>query len=195
MRALHVFSKLILSAFFLPSFFLSAVQTNLDNLEMSASHHHSSSSSHSSSKEHHNESIFASYRNSEDITIPAGGFVTYNVKNANQGDGIHYHEDGLFSIKKSGFYLINYGLASIGNAGEVGAAFGFNLVRIRSGHHSIVDSVLTNGSSAIVLFLKEHDKIAVVSQEFLVTLVAGSLPPHTTSLTDTAHISFLKVDR
>ena len=145
-------------------------------------------------KKNHNETVFASYRNDGDITIPAGGNVLFNVKNANKGDGIHYHEDGIFTIKKSGFYLINYGLASIGNAGTVGAAFGFNLIRIRNGQQTIVDSVLTNGSSAIILFLRENDKVAIVSQKFLVNLVAGNLPPRTTSLTDTAHISFLKVE-
>lgn len=201
MRASHFFSKLLLSVLFLPAF-LSAELINLENeakrndvhtqnnLEMSALDQHSN---HSNERLKKNENIFASYRNNEDITIPAGGNVLFNVKNANKGDGIHYH-DGVFTIKESGFYLINYGLASIGNAGTVGAAFGFNLVRTRHDHQTIVDSVLTNGSSAIVLFLKEHDKITVVSQEFLVTLVAGNLPPRTTSLTDTAHISFLKVN-
>ncbi len=186
MNASYFFSKLLLSVFLLPTF----LSANLDYAEKN-----SSDSSYSSSKKKHKENVFASYRNDHDITIPAGDNVFFNVKNANKGDGIQYHSDGTFSIKKSGFYLINYGLASIGNAGEVGAAFGFNLIKIREGHQTIVDSVLTNASSAIILFLNEHDRIAVVSQEFLVTLVAGNLPPRTTSLTDTAHISFLKVDR
>ncbi len=199
MRASHFFSKLLLSVLFLPVF-LSAESINLENeaerndvhtnLEMSTSHQ----CSHHSSKKHHHETVFASFRNNEDLTIPAGGNVLFNVTNANKGDGIQY-EDGIFTIKKSGFYLINYGLASIGNAGTVGAAFGFNLIRIRNGDQALVDSVLTNGSSAIVLFLKENDRLAVVSQQFQVTLVAGSLPPRTTSLTDTAHISFLEVSR
>lgn len=143
----------------------------------------------------HCHGIFASYRNSQDITIPAGNNVLFNVKNANRGGGIDYNADGSFTIDKSGFYLINYGLASIGNAGEVGAAFGFNLVRTRESITTIVDSVLTNASSSVIIFLKKDDRVAVVSQEFLVNLVAGNLPPRTTSLTDTAHISFLRIDR
>lgn len=189
MRPSVFFSKLVLSTLFLPAF-LSAESINLD-----IAAEKNSDISHSHSKENHNEGVFASYRNNQDITIPAGGNVLFNIKNTNKGHGIHYQHDGIFTIKKSGFYLINYGLASIGNAGEVGAAFGFNLVRIRGGQQTIVDSVLTDSSSAIILFLKEHDKITIVSQEFLVHLIAGSLPPRTTSLTDTAHITFLKVER
>lgn len=198
MRASHFFSKLLLSVLFLPAF-LSAELINVENeaerndihtqnnLEKSTFHHSSGSP-----KKKHYETVFASYRNNEDLIVPAGGNVLFNVTNANKGDGIQY-EDGIFTVDKSGFYLINYGLASIGNAGEVGAAFGFNLIRIRNSQQEIVDSVLTNGSSAIVLFLRKHDTVAIVSQEFQVNLVAGSLPPRTTSLTDTAHISFLKV--
>lgn len=141
------------------------------------------------------ENVFASYRNDKDQTVPGGGNVLFNVQNANKGDGVRYNEDGIFTILKPGFYLINYGIASIGNAGTVGAAFGFNLIRVRNGLPDIVDSVLANDSSAIVLFLREQDKVAVVSQKFKTILVAGHLPPKTTSLTDTAHISFLRVER
>ncbi|MBA3815986.1 MAG: hypothetical protein H0X29_05620 [Parachlamydiaceae bacterium] len=184
MRLSYFFSKLLLSTFIVPAFF----SANADLAESK------SSESFFSAKKHHKENVFASYRNDRDITIPAGGNVLFNVENVNKGDGISYHEDGTFSIDKSGFYLINYGLASIGNAGEVGAAYGFNLIKISKDHHTIVDSVLTNASSAIIVHLKEHDRIAIVSQEFLVTLVAGNLPPRTTSLTDTAHITFLRVE-
>lgn len=202
MRTSHFFSQLLRSVLFLPAF-LSAELIDLENegerngvhtqnnLEMSTFRHCSDDSGHHK----HGGTVFASYRNDQDITIPAGGKVLFNVKNANKGDGIFYHEDGIFTIRKSGFYLINYGLASIGNAGTAGEAFGFNLIRIRKGNQDIVDSVLTDSSSAIVLFLRENDRIAVVSQRFQVTLVAGNLPPRTTSLTDTAYISFLKVDR
>jgi hypothetical protein len=195
MKTTHFLSQLLLSAICLPTF-LSAELLNLENetqnrLGISTS---CSDSSHHSSKKSHDENVFASYRNSEDQTILAGGKVLFNEKNANKGDGIHYH-DGTFTIKKSGFYLINYGLASIGNAGEVGAAFGFDLIRTRDCQRRIMDSVLTDSSSAIILFLKEHDKIKIVSQKFLVHLIAGSLPPRTTSLTDTAHISFLRINR
>lgn len=204
MRALPFFSKLLLSVLFLPTV-LSAVLTILDNeeerndipnqchLNMSASHHKSDSSKHGS-KKNKDGAIFASYRNSVDITIPAGGHVLFNVENSNKGDGIQY-ENGVFTILKSGFYLINYGLSSIGNAGSPEEAFGFNLIRTRNSLQSIVDSVLANSSSAIILFLNENDKIAIDSQEFEVTLTAGHLPPRTTSLTDTAHISFLRVDQ
>lgn len=187
MRASH-----LLSLLFLPAF-LSANEAEMNdmNLDVAAACHRSSDSSHHHSK-HHKETVFASFRNNEDITVPAGGHVLFNVENANKGDGVRYH-DGIFTIEKSGFYLINYGLASIGTAGTTGEAFGFNLVKTRHGFQTIVDSVLTNGSSAIVLYLKEHDTVAVVSQRFQVRLIAGSLPPRTTSLTDTAFISFLRV--
>jgi hypothetical protein len=199
MRASHFFSKLLLGVLSLPTF-LSAELINFENdLEMSGIHAQDNlemSSCHSSdSRKKHHESVFASYRNSKDLTVPGGGNVLFNEKNANKGGGIRYNEDGFFTIKKSGFYLINYGLASIGNAGTVGAAFGFNLLKISNGQKTIVDSVLANDSSAIVLFLKEDDRIAIVSQKFKTKLIAGNLPPRTTSLTDTAHISILRLER
>lgn len=193
MKASHFFSKLLLSVLFLPTF-ISAESIHLENEAARNAVYRHPESMFDCTKDNHCDAVFASYRNDRDITIPAGDTVLFNVKNANKGDGICYNEDGTFTVKKSGFYLINYGLASIGTAGTAGAAFGFNLIKIRDCHYSIVDSVLTNSSSAIVLFLKEHDRVAVVSQEFLVRLIAGNLPPRTTSLTDTAHISFVKLD-
>lgn len=207
MRASSFFCKLFLGMLFLPAFIISTELTNLEDeaegndihfqhdLEMSAIHH-CSDSSHHGSKTNDNQTVFASYRNNgNQINIPAGGNVLFNVRNANKGNGIHYNsESGVFTIQKPGFYLVNYGIASIGNAGEVTLAFGFNLIRHRKGHHALVDSVLANGSSAIVLFLQAGDTLAIVSQE-RVTLIAGSLPPKTTTLTDTSFISFLRVNR
>lgn len=192
----NFFSKLLLSLLSLPTF-LSAELTNLDNdAEENVVHtQRFADNTHDGAQKNHHENVFASYRNDKDMVVQGKANVLFNVKNANKGNGIRYNEDGTFTIKKSGFYLINYGLASIGNAGKVGAAFGFNLIRIRNGNQDIVDSVLANDSSAIVLFLRENDQVAIVSQKFKVILLAGSLPPRTTSLTDTAHIAFLMVER
>lgn len=182
-------SKIFLAALFVPALVLSTDFAQLENevekISMSCCHQHKCA---------HNADVFASYRNNRDMTVQAGGKVLFNVTNANKGDGVNYHR-GVFTIKKAGFYLINYGLASIGNAGTVGAAFGFNLVRTRNNHDTIVDSLLTNDSSAIILFLQFNDKIKILSQEFKVHLIAGNLPPRTTSLTDTAQITFLRLDR
>lgn len=192
MRASQFYSKLLLSVFILPAF-LSANSISLEN-EIEKNEAYFSDNSHGCANIHQNCTVFASYRNNRDLWVPAKENVIFNVKNANKGDGICYQEDGTFLVKKSGFYIINYGVASIGTAGTSGASFGFNLIRTREGCQAIVDSLLTNNSSAVVVFLKEHDSVAIVSQRFGVSLVAGSLPPRTTSLTDTAHISFVKLD-
>jgi hypothetical protein len=152
-----------------------------------------SDDSHCCQREPHHETIFASYRNNTDQKVLCGDNVLFNIESSNKGCGIDYDRNtGFFRVECSGFYLINYGLASIGTAGKAGSAFGFRLTRTRHGHHEIVDSALAGSSSGVILCLNKGDKISVVAPDTVV-LHAGSLPPRTTSFTDTAFISFLKI--
>lgn len=189
MSLMPFLNKVLLGAFFLPAFITSVELTNeVQQLDLSAAR-----------KEVHCEAdgaVFASYRNNgNQFSVFAGSTLKFNVKNANKGHGIKYDEDrGVFSVRKAGFYQIVYGAASIGNAGLVTLSFGFNVIRTRECSSELIDSFLANGSSAIIVYLREGDEIAIVSQE-TVTLIAGSLPPLTTTLTDTSYISFLRLDR
>lgn len=201
MKVSYVFSKIFLSVLILPAFVLASEPGLEDNDVILAAERRGGCEDrdwNDVGDDKKDNAVFASFRNNRDQVVLGEETVKFNITNANKGCGICYDfESGEFLIKKSGFYLVICGTASIGTAGQAGDAFPFNLIKTKScgweRERTTLATFLTDSSSGVVVFLKKGDKVAIISLD-TVRLIAGSLPPRTTSLTDTAFISFLKLD-